>query len=625
MTGGSSKSDHSSKMPLQQTVTYSGASASSSQPSPIESKAKTPGFIRALSSKLRSKPSDDQLKAVKINNQVVGTPAVPPSVSIEPPRLELTFMGDSLRSAELGPDAGPEKGSQLPMTAVPAWMTHPDSGANAPERWRRESLPILNSSNNGGTVSENQDLRPKGFMGLRRASAAVFGSGNNSLREQQPKSKNGSPPMTRPLLTKNDDDSSYRAPLPSSKHQEVEQQETSLPTDLSVPTQGSSPSSGTGSSILKKATVVENEIHFSTATVLKDGKLYYQADPWKQQTEAAATAILMRKQCISNSQFMASIAAADSCSHSLDLPGQQLGQATRNRTANAAIEITNQDQEPSPAQMAAAMNVARESFMVLTSDPTTLATFMEMSATRPGQPVIMNSGTFTKGSVVPRMNSPSQPRMNTSKKIPNQQSKQKQQQLYPSLNRNPNNRLKPTRSVPMASMNGDEPDNAQRNIYDKSLPISSTTVKTASLTDFQTTKQPGLVAIGGGGAGFSASLSPAPQRLHKRSDSTSSSIVAAGGVTKGKKDKGFFGKRLTKGAKSSNSGRKRRLLPLGVRRQDVMTKTVESMDEVFPWTCTEHMAGDESEWVMLEPANNGAVGWVVVDMLEDDVFGGDAQ
>ncbi|KAF9947778.1 hypothetical protein BGZ70_002516 [Mortierella alpina] len=67
------------------------------------------------------------------------------------------------------------------------------------------------------------------------------------------------------------------------------------------------------------------------------------------------------------------------------------------------------------------------------------------------------------------------------------------------------------------------------------------------------------------------------------------------------------------------AGRKKRLLPAGVRRQDVMTKTVESMDEVFPWMCIEHMAGQESGWVMLEPVQDGAVGWVVIDKLEDEM------
>lgn len=50
-----------------------------------------------------------------------------------------------------------------------------------------------------------------------------------------------------------------------------------------------------------------------------------------------------------------------------------------------------------------------------------------------------------------------------------------------------------------------------------------------------------------------------------------------------------------------------------------MTKTEESLDEVFPWMCIEHMAGQESGWVMLEPVQDGAVGWVVIDRLEEEI------
>lgn len=88
------------------------------------------------------------------------------------------------------------------------------------------------------------------------------------------------------------------------------------------------------------------------------------------------------------------------------------------------------------------------------------------------------------------------------------------------------------------------------------------------------------------------------------------------------KSKRFFGKKVTKLTKKSGliaalsgGSSKKKSLPLGERQQDAMTKTVESMDEVFPWMCIEHTAGAESEWVELAPVQNGAVGWVVVDKL----------
>ncbi|KAG0279093.1 hypothetical protein BGZ95_002279 [Linnemannia exigua] len=68
---------------LQQSVTFSNSSTSSSQQLSVDTgKSKTPGFIRALSFKLRNKHSDDQLKPVRINNQVVGGSSGPASVSV---------------------------------------------------------------------------------------------------------------------------------------------------------------------------------------------------------------------------------------------------------------------------------------------------------------------------------------------------------------------------------------------------------------------------------------------------------------------------------------------------------------------------------------------------------------
>jgi len=190
-TGSSSKSNSSNK---------SSSSASTQQTlsssPPSESKSKTPAFIRAISSKLRSKQTDDQLKPVRVNNQVVGTPAAPPPLTIEPPRLELSFLGDILTPAELGPRANPE-GCQLPLApAVP--VLHSDAAERALEKLRREKQPSLPTSDNNS--NGEQDTRPKGYTGLRRSSATVLGSGNLSLREHRQMPKRGAS-MPRPVST----------------------------------------------------------------------------------------------------------------------------------------------------------------------------------------------------------------------------------------------------------------------------------------------------------------------------------------------------------------------------------------------------------------------------------------
>lgn len=70
---------------------------------------------------------------------------------------------------------------------------------------------------------------------------------------------------------------------------------------------------------------------------------------------------------------------------------------------------------------------------------------------------------------------------------------------------------------------------------------------------------------------------------------------------------------------STLSKKKRPLLGTSGTKKDAMVKTEESLDEIFPWTFTEHMAGQESGWVMLEPVQDGAVGWVKIDKLEEEM------
>jgi len=158
---------------LQQGSTFSGVSSSVS----TEGKSKTSGFIRALS-KLRSKTSDDMMKSTKINTQVAGAASgittAPPTVSIEPPRLELNFLGaDLVQSHDL-------------MTA-PALMSNGRNGPEALQSWRQQaqaSLPVpgdvASVPSSPASRKEQDQTVPKGFVGARRASAAA-GTGQHPV------------------------------------------------------------------------------------------------------------------------------------------------------------------------------------------------------------------------------------------------------------------------------------------------------------------------------------------------------------------------------------------------------------------------------------------------------------
>ncbi|KAI7822411.1 hypothetical protein BC939DRAFT_183563 [Gamsiella multidivaricata] len=622
--------------PTQQNVTFSATSTTSSQPSTGDGRPKT-GFIRALSFKLRSKQSDDQLKPVRINNQAVGTITTAPAVSFEPPRLELSFMGDSLTSTELGPDDVPEE--HLPPTSAPALMHQGANGADVLESWRRQALASLPININNGTAGlAQQDLRPNGLTLMRRASEAMIKSSDSLNRSQfQQLKKEASPPIG-PLQTtaaskKNDaSGSTTEEPIGRSTSRQQKQQEA-LPRIVSVvnnavSTQETPLSPSSESSIPKKTAAAEKEYHFSTATLLKDGKLYYQVQ-WDQFSELGFKSDFFAEpeqfksgiHSIGKSPVdprkQSSIAAAatgpevtrpqgeqttkvNSRNASVDLRGQ-LGQATRN--------TTTQEQGPSPAQRAAAMQVARESFMALANDPKA----MEALKSRPGQPTVISSGSFAKGSTHPQLDSHICPPVITSKL--NMTSRQ-QQQPYPSPDPSPSGSLKSARSIELLSGDGEGRDSAQKNMYNRSSPVSSPGGE-APLSGFSIAKQPGSVAVGGGGHGLFSSSSPAP-RLDKPVVSGSSTFeIKSGSRLFGKKNKSMKKSAQTLPS-NTNGGRKRRLLPYGVKRQDVMTRTVESMDEIFPWMCIEHMAGQDSGWVMLEPVQDGAVGWVIIDKLEEE-------
>ncbi|KAK3818314.1 MAG: hypothetical protein J3R72DRAFT_529331, partial [Linnemannia gamsii] len=264
---------------LQHSATFSGTSSApvSSAAAP-ESKFKASGFIRALSYKLRSKQSDEQLKPVKINNQVVSTapvaPVAPvaPAVSVQPPRLELSFLGDlggpTTKIAPVGPAGHHLNDSNLPPTSAPATLLRlngsSNSGADTIEGWRRaaqDTLPVPSMP-----IDRSGSDHPKGFTGARRSSGTLFGSGNVAVREQRRKSRMlvsspRSSPSSQSYLQANsskaDDDStsmddSAAAALPSILN------ETPVPSSAAA-VAASSP---------KKAG--EREYRFSTATLLKD-------------------------------------------------------------------------------------------------------------------------------------------------------------------------------------------------------------------------------------------------------------------------------------------------------------------------------------------------------------------
>ncbi|KAG0257341.1 hypothetical protein BG011_004015 [Mortierella polycephala] len=592
---------HKTRAPLlQQSSTFSGISVVSSQTSTMEGRSKTSGFIRALSSKLRSRQGDEQLKPVKINNQLVGTPATAPEVSIAIPRLELNFLGD------IGSTALSADDDEVP-TSAPALMLRPGSESNTPESWGREaqeSLPIPSEKatmekGGSGSGQDIQELRPKGFTGVRRASTndshsiVDETSGPSPLQHQQPL-KHEMPSTSKPM--------------------EVDGYSRTI--EASIP---------------KKTTAADaNEIRISASPVLKDGKLCHQLqwdhfsdlgfksdihtapeqyisgihqhrlsreNLWKQSSSATivaakAIAATNQQQQQQRSQQTKNTSTANSSDTSLDLPGQ-LGQVSRTKNTRIA---TTQDKGPNPVQKATDLMVARENIMAMAREPNSTKilranSMQDPQEILPRRPVITSKMGF----------------------------KTFHFQSQHSHNQNPCVKSKST--GPMA-----ENESLQRNTYDR----SSATLSAAGevlRSDSMTETQPGSVAGGGGGPGSSASSSLAPLQLHQ--DKRPSSAVSEPTVKAKGSGSRLFGKKF-KSAKSgslklssvlpgsSKSGRKKRLLPIGVRRQDVMTRTIESMDEVFPWMCIEHMAGQESGWVMLEPVQDGAVGWIVVDKLEDD-------
>ncbi|KAF9199496.1 hypothetical protein BGZ49_010369 [Haplosporangium sp. Z 27] len=554
---------------LSQSASVSGTSTPTSNPPSSEGKPKS-GFMRALSSKLRPKQSDDQLKTLKTNNQAAEAPLVAPTVSFEPPRLELDFLGDSLTPSSLSPNS--ENGPQLPPTSAPALMYQAGSGAKTFENWRRDaqlSLPITIDHRMAGLGQ--QDPQPGRYTIRRRSSTTMIDLNSNPLREQQRQiTKKGSSPALTGLFT-------------SSKNNNV---------IGSRPTESTNYSRESSEASILETDASEKEYRFSTATLMKDGRLHYQLQ-WEEFSNLGFKsdfATAPEQSGIQKQQYNKQMGTSTSSSRdpSLEFPGQ-LGQA---RTS------TTQYQGPSPAQRAAAMKVARESFVALANDPQALEALKTRSVNGDSRPTIISSGSFTKGS--------SQPKLDTLPQITSKSMPPQQKVPYPS----PNASLRSAQSMEMMSAEAEGYDSLQRSMSATSSQSSEN--EAVQFSNFNTTKQLGSVASGGGGFGSSTSLSSA----HQLNKAKTSDIKLKGASR-------FFGKKSKALKKNGNAGtlpsngRKRRMFPVGVRRQDIMTKTVEPVDEVFPWMCIEHMAGQESGWVMLEPVQDGAVGWVMIDKLEE--------
>ncbi|KAF9940789.1 hypothetical protein BGZ67_006806 [Mortierella alpina] len=649
-----------SPLPLQTTAT--GASLASSQPPTSESKSKAAGFIRALSFKLRSKQSDEQLKPVKINNQVVNAvPALPaaPAVSIQPPRLELSFLGDVGASGPTSATATATAPKPSVMESSPALANAPAKllqlnastpGAGTPESWKRAAQATL-------PVPE----LPKGFTGARRSSGTLFGSGNVALREQRRKSRMAaSSPRSPANHSKNDSKRTgpaNNASSPSSpsgrKSNRVEKERTSSDSyttdDGSILDDSKPAKSPVQLSPASPKKAGEREYRFSTATLLKDGKLYYQLQ-WDEFSEAGFKSDFFHQP----EQYLTGLHQKRKSKAAVGGPGMnsspsagksKLGQPPMTSTTSwdhAPSGPVGQDQvqgqvqglglgqgqgqdrsDPGPSreQRAAAMKAARESFMALAKDPKALAALKAGSTGGIGQATIIGTGSFPIGSAQPVLHSPPL-NLNWNPIPPKSPSRVKAAPSQPSpLDKTSNSNS----SRALLPVNEDDV-RRQKSTLDKSSPTLSAagTASPASKTATAKLGKPFTTVGGAGSSSLSPGLSPsadngAPAKPAKKSRLFGSRFKASSKKNNRLSTQGGFVATSSGGNASSSRKKQQRLLPMGVMRKDVMTKTEESLDEVFPWTCIEHMAGQDSGWVMLEPVQDGAVGWVKIDKLEEEM------
>lgn len=661
---------------LQHSATFSGTSSgassgTSSAPASAapEGKFKASGFIRALSYKLRSKQSDEQLKPVKINNQVVGAapvaPPVAPAVSIQPPRLELSFLGDLGGPATgIAPAAGPASGhplndSNLPPASAPANLLHlngaPNGGADTVEGWRRvaqDSLPVA--------PSPIDRSAPKSSTGARRVPGALFGSGNVALREQRRKSRISvssprSSSSSQSYLQANASKADGKRPGASASAQSAGRKphrlangrtlsDSSYTTDdsaslddsaalPSIQNETPAPSAAATTSPTKAG---EREYRFSTATLLKDGKLYYQLQ-WDAFSEGGFTSDFFEQpeQYLTglSQKRMSKMPAPGGPGVNASLAGSTSSTTSRGQTpATGQLVGQGQDPGPSPAQKAAALKAARQSFMALAKDPKALAALKAGSTGGIGQATIIGTGSFPIGSAQPILQTvpinlnPSEP-VSTPKSMamhlssPRKPSPLSQQPAPPQI---------PLPSAPVDS------DKLQRSTSGKSLPTSSAPgAARVSQEVPRAIVKPGKPSMPVGGAA-SLSLLPAPSPAAGRAPVTATPVPVpvqvAPPVVPAKKSR-LFGTRFKASSSNKKNNRmstsvspmpsqssgKKKLQQGGVTAKDGLTKTQEALDEVFPFSSVEHMTGLESGWVMLEPVKDGAVGWIKIDRLEEEM------
>ncbi|KAG0220748.1 hypothetical protein BGX31_010630 [Mortierella sp. GBA43] len=610
--------------PLQHSASFSGL------PSSAESKSKAAGFIRALSFKLRSKHSDEHLKAAaKMNTPAADIPPVPKTpVSIQPPRLELSFLGESSASA--------------PASLRQSASTGSGGGAGSDKYKARRQSGVVFASGNVASIREQRrrsrvPTTSRYSSSLHHAQAASSLSGNSKGDGK----RNGASSITSSVrgskLERTPSDSSYTS--------DDNDNDNATLCDSTLGENGK----GDKATGPKKAGAGEREYRFSTATLLKDGKLYYQlqwedfseagfAGDFFHQPEQYLTGLYqkrMSKMVVSNGDSgngpvmnsSNSVMAGSQTNLTTTTEQDQAATVGRSPSSQGPV-VVGQDPGPSPAQRAAAMKAARESFMALAKDPKALAALKAGSTGGIGQATIIGTGSFPIGSAQPVLHS---------------------QPL--NLNWDP---------VPSSSRNGwtlqptdehedeDEDERLHRNTSGKSSSTLSTT-GTASLDSRKETERSGnpSTIVGGVGSSSSSPLARGPLTTEGNKDPrapVSNPAMMMPPVKPAKKNR-LFGVKL-KGSKktnrlstsagtlsaamangnlsSTNLGSKKKQqqsqkLPAGLMRKDLMTKTEEAVDEYFPWTCIEHMGGQDSGWVMLEPVQDGAVGWVKIDKLEEEI------
>ena len=601
--------------PLQHSVSFSGLSTTSAS---NDAKSKAAGFIRALSFKLRSKQSDEQLKPSKINNQTVNVPPVPSPVSFQPPRLELSFLGDSGASSS-------SASNSLPPVSAPAALHHSNDSTASSESWKNASQDSLSIP--AGASSD----KPKDFTGARRSSAA---SSNVALREQRRRSRVPGTSVRFPSSHQASGakaDGKRNSGLSSSVRSPNRPMKERTLSDSSY----TSDDSGTlyESIADDNAKAGEREYRFSTATLLKDGKLYYQLQ-WEDFSESgfASDFFSEPEQYLTGLSQKRMSKMVGSGGGSVMNPSVMAGPQTnwmtlQDHTTLAPGGHVGQDQArfpdsgPSPAQRAAAMKAARQSFMALAKDPKALAALKAGSTGGVGQATIIGTGSFPIGSTQPVLDS--QP-----------------------LNLNWD--AVPTTGSTSGSNSGQTSQSSKGD--DAKLPkntsgMSSSTLSTVGVASSGSKREivkPGKLSTTAGGAGSSSSSPLARSPLAEGKDLRAPVSNSAMPAVKPPKKSRLFGVKL-KGSKKTNRlstsagtlsvamahgnlsntnlGKKKQQqrIPAGLVRKDLFTKTEEAVDEYFPWTCIEHMAGQDSGWVMLEPVQDGAVGWVKIDKLEEEI------